>query len=71
MSVKPLKATTAGQNKLGLCDVLQAYVDDQWTADHYTDKQRCEILLEQFKRAVEVEMKLLEVTVGGSHDRNE
>ena len=58
-----LNATTEGQNKLGLREILQRYVDDQWTADHYTDKQRCEILLEQFKRQVAAELELLELAV--------
>ena len=62
MSKIPLTATKTGPDKFGLRALLQSYIDDQWTADHYSDEQRCGILLEQFKRAVCCEMELLQVT---------
>ncbi len=47
-----MKASTESRNKLGLREALQCYVDEQWTADHYTEEQRIEVLLDQFRRAV-------------------
>ena len=56
-----LIAKTEGRHKLGLRELLQRYVDNQWSADHYTDEQRCEILLDQFKRAMAAELEMLDV----------
>ena len=53
------KATTEGSDKLGLRAVLEGYANDQWMAVHYTDEQRVEIMLDQFKRQVQQELKLL------------
>jgi hypothetical protein len=44
--------TTEGQNRLGLRELCQRYVDGQWHAAHMTDEQAAEALLDQFKRAV-------------------
>jgi len=43
--------------------ILQRYLADQWTADHYTNEQRSEILLDQFKRQVATDLKLLSIEV--------
>ncbi len=53
------KATTEGSDKLGLRAILEQYANDQWMAVHYTDEQRVEIVLDQFKRQVQQELKLL------------
>ncbi len=53
------KATTEGTDKLGLRAVLKRYAKDQWLSVHYTDEQRVEIMLDQFKRQVQQELKLL------------
>ncbi len=53
------KATTEGSDKLGLRAILEHYANDQWIAVHYTDEQRVEIMLDQFKRQVQQELKLL------------
>jgi len=58
-----LIAKTAGSDKWALREILQDYIDDQWTADHYTDEQRCEILLDQFKRAMAAELEMLSIEV--------
>ena len=68
--MKRLIATTEGENKLGLRELLQRYVDDQWTADHYTDEQRAEILLDQFKRAILSELELLDLKPANDSQSN-
>ncbi len=55
------KATTEGSDKLGLRAVLEQYANDQWMASHYTNEQRVEIMLDQFKRQVQQELKLLKL----------
>ncbi len=55
------KATTEGSDKLGLRAILEHYANDQWMAVHYTDEQRVEIVLDQFKRQVQQELKLLDL----------
>ncbi len=52
------KATTERTNKLGLRAVLERYANDQWLPD-YDDEQRTEIVLDQFKRQVQLELTLL------------
>ena len=59
--MKTFTFTTEGQNRLGLRELCQRYVDDQWVADYMTDEQAAESLLDQFKRAVRVELELLTV----------
>ena len=57
------KATTEGSDKLGLRAVLERYANDQWMAVHYTDEQRVEIVLDQIRRQVQQELKLLVLEV--------
>ena len=59
--MRTFTVTTEGANRLGLRELCQRYVDDQWVADHMTDEQAAESLLDQFKRAVRVELELLTV----------
>jgi hypothetical protein len=56
-----LVVTTEGQNRLGLRELCQRYVDEQWFAVHMTDEQAAESLLDQFKRTVRAELELLTV----------
>ncbi len=56
------KTTTEGTDKLGLRAVLKRYANDQWLPDYY-DKQRVGIVLDQFKRQVQQELKLLVLEV--------
>ena len=49
--------TTEGQNKLGLREVCERYVSEQWLADHMTPEQAAEPVLAQFKRAVAAELE--------------
>ncbi len=53
------KATTEGTDKLGLRAVLERYAHDQWLPDYYYDEQRVGIVIDQFKRQVQQELKLL------------
>jgi hypothetical protein len=52
--------TTEGQDRLGLRELCERYVNDQWFAAHATDELAAEALLDQFKRAVKAELELLE-----------
>ena len=52
--------TTEGQNRLGVRELCERYVNDQWFAAHASDELTAEALLEQFKRAVRQELGLLE-----------
>jgi hypothetical protein len=61
--VKTFTFTTEGQNRLGLWEQRQRYIDEQWVAAHMTDEQAAESLLDQFKRAVSGELELLTVAV--------
>jgi hypothetical protein len=58
---RTFKVTTEGQNRLGLRELCEQYVNDQWFAAHASDELAEEALLEQFKRAVREELELLEV----------
>ena len=58
------KATTEGTGKLGLRAVLKRYANDQWLPDYYNGEQLAEIALDQFKRQVQQELKLLVLGVG-------
>jgi hypothetical protein len=57
--------STEGQNRLGLRELCQQYVGEQWLAAHMTDEQAAESLLDQFKRAVRAELELLTVEATG------
>ncbi len=57
------KATIEGTDKLGLRAVLERYANYQWLPDHYTEQQRVGIALDQFKRQVQQELKLLVLEV--------
>jgi len=59
--MRTFTVTTEGENRLGLREVCQRYVDDQWVADHMTDEQAAESLLDQFRRAVRQEWEMLTV----------
>ena len=54
-------ATTEGQNRLGLRELLQRYADEQWVADHMTPEQAAESVLDCFRRAVAGELELLDL----------
>ena len=53
--------STEGHNRLGLRELCERYVNDQWFAAHMTNAQVAESLLDQFKRAVQGELELLTV----------
>lgn len=63
--VRAFVASTEGENRLGLCELCQDYIDEQWLAAHMTNEQAVESLLDQFKRAVKAELELLDIRVKG------
>lgn len=54
-------ATTEGQNRLGLRELLQHFADEQWVAAHLTEGQAADAVLDTFKRTVAGELQLLEL----------
>jgi hypothetical protein len=59
--IRSFTATTDGTNRLGLCNLLQQYADQQWVAVHLTPEHAAESVLDCFKRAVAGELELLEL----------
>ena len=59
--MRTFTVATEGANRLGLREMCQQYVDEQWHAAHMTNEQAAESLLDQFKRAVAGELALLAV----------
>ena len=53
--------TTEGQNRLGLRELCQQFVDEQWVAVHLAADRAAESVLREFKRAVRAELELLDV----------
>jgi hypothetical protein len=53
--------TTEGCHRLGLRELLQRYADDQWVAAHMTNKQSAQSVLACFNRAVQQDLKLLDL----------
>ena len=60
--MRTFTVATDGQNRFGLRELCQRYVNEQWHAAHMTDEQAAESLLDQFKRAVGAKLELLTVT---------
>jgi hypothetical protein len=54
-------ATTEGQNRLRLRELLERDANEQWVADRMTNEQAAESVLDCFKRAVRQELELLEL----------
>ena len=59
--MRTFTVTTEGENRLGLRELCEQYVNDQWFAVHASDELAAEALLDQFKRAVRGELELLDV----------
>jgi len=59
--MRAFTVATEGENRLGLRELCERYVNDQWFAAHASNELAAEALLEQFKRAVQSELELLEV----------
>jgi hypothetical protein len=55
--MRTFTATTEGHNRLRLRELLQAYANEQWVADHMTPEQAGESVLDCFKRAVRQELE--------------
>ncbi len=52
-----------GIDKLGLARLLEEFANDQWIGEHYSEEQACDLLLDRFKKLVEVELEMVEVRV--------
>jgi len=59
--MRVFKAKTEGRNRLNLRELLQRYAEGQWVADHMTNCQAAESVLDCFKRAVASELELLDL----------
>ena len=59
--MRTFTATTEGQNRLRLRELLQRYADEQWVANHLTKEQAAAAVLSTFKAAVINELKLKSV----------
>jgi hypothetical protein len=59
--MRTFHATTEGQNRLGLRELLERWANEQWIADHMTPEQAAESVLDTFKRSVRQELELLEL----------
>ena len=42
--MRTFTATTAGQNRLGLRELLQRYANEQWVANHFTREQAADAM---------------------------
>jgi hypothetical protein len=60
-AMKRFTVITEGNDRFGLAKLAEAYVDDQWLADHMTPEQATEAMMEQFRRALLQELELIEV----------
>ena len=49
--MRQFTVTTEGQNRLGLREFCQQFVDEQWVAVHLPADQAAESVLREFKRA--------------------
>lgn len=56
------KVTTEGPDRLGLRQLAETFANDQWLPARLTPKQAEEIVLDQFRRAVAMELELLLVS---------
>ena len=61
------QVTTAGRDSLGLRKLCEQFCNDQWIGDHLDPGQAAAVVLDQFRRAVAAELKLLEVTSQDTH----
>lgn len=59
--MRQFTVTTDGENRLELRKLCQRFADDECVADHLTDEQAVESVLDRFKRAVRAELELLTV----------
>ncbi len=57
-----------GTDKLGLAALQEAFANDQWIGEHYSEEQACELLLDRFKKLVVAELEMVEVRVVRPND---
>jgi hypothetical protein len=58
---KRFSVTNEGRNVLGLAELCERFANDQWIPAHTLPHEVEALVLDQFKRAVEAELKLLVV----------
>jgi len=67
--MRTFHATTEGQNRLGLREMLERYANEQWVADHYTLEEAADITLDCFKRLVRQGLELLDLCCADERPR--
>ncbi len=50
------------RDRLGLAAELQAFADQEWTAEHMTPEQAAAAVMDRFVRVVRQELELIELT---------
>ncbi len=68
MTNRHFQAIHHGTDKLGLAALLEAFANDQWIGEHYSEEQACELLLDRFKKLVVAELEMVEVRVVRPND---
>jgi len=63
-----IEVTTTGNDDLGLREILQRYANEFWLPAHVSDEQAGAMVLDSFKRNIDGEPQLLEVTVAKGDD---
>ena len=58
---RTFRAVHHGDDKLGLAPLLEAFANDQWIGEHYTDEQAVKAIVDRFGRLVAQEMELVEL----------
>ena len=54
---------TEGRSTLNLPAMIEDFANQQWVPVHMTPDQSSEFVLDQFRRTVESELQMIEVTV--------
>jgi hypothetical protein len=57
------KVTTESPGPLGIAELLQRHADTLWVPDHLDADQAAAFVLDHFRRQIEAELAMIEVTV--------
>ena len=55
-------ASTAGSNALNLPKIIEDFANRQWIPAHMTQEQAIEFVVDQFKRTLDSEAQLVEIS---------
>ncbi len=58
----PLSAMTEGRNVLNLQQIAEDFANQQWVPAHMTPEDATDFVLDQFRRTVESELQMIEIT---------